>query len=112
MHPADRISQGLVAVHGSRKLIDVLALAGGTTVTAGNEVEISRGGTEEDSESIHYSMDPGTMETTFVRPGEAAGIARGELANLDGNGNARWIIPATQTGFSGGVPPPGLRAPR
>jgi polysaccharide export outer membrane protein len=75
---------GLVAVHGSRKLIDVLALAGGTTVTAGNEVEISRGGTEEDSESIHYSMDPGTMETTFVRPGDTVLVKRAGIVYVLG----------------------------
>jgi integrase len=30
---------------------------------------------------------------TGVRPGEAAGIARAELENIDENGRARWIIP-------------------
>jgi integrase len=33
---------------------------------------------------------------TGVRPGEAAGIALGELANLDESGNAKWIIPASR----------------
>jgi integrase len=34
---------------------------------------------------------------TGVRPGEAAGIARGELTNLDESGAARWIIPASRS---------------
>jgi protein involved in polysaccharide export with SLBB domain len=75
---------GLVAVHGARKLADVLALAGGTTVTAGNEVEISRGGTEEDSESIHYSLDPAAMETTFVRPGDTVLVKRAGIVYVLG----------------------------
>ncbi len=77
---------GVVSVLGARKLIDVLALAGGTTVTAGNQVVITRSGSTTETETVHYSKatDPGTIESTLVRPGDTVLVKRAGIVYVLG----------------------------
>lgn len=77
---------GVVGVLGARKLVDVLALAGGTTVTAGNQVLITRGNSPAETETVHYSKasDPGTIEKTLVRPGDTVLVKRAGIVYVLG----------------------------
>lgn len=77
---------GVVSVHGARKLVDVLALAGGTTVTAGNQVVITRSVSPTETETVHYSKatDPGTIEKTLVQPGDTVVVKRAGIVYVLG----------------------------
>jgi polysaccharide export outer membrane protein len=87
---------GEVAIPGkyplltSRTLVDVLALAGGTTVTAGNEVQITRGSanTEPFPQPIlvHYSRatDPDAVRRAIVNPGDTVLVKRAGIVYVLG----------------------------
>jgi polysaccharide biosynthesis/export protein len=73
-----------------RALVDVLALAGGATVTASNEVQITPGGanTQPISQSImlHYSRatDPGAVNQAIVSPGDTVLVKRAGIVYVLG----------------------------
>jgi polysaccharide export outer membrane protein len=69
-----------------RKLVDVLALAGGTTVTAGNEVQITHGGADAEPVLIHYSRatNPKTIEDAVVQPGDTVQVKRAGIVYVLG----------------------------
>ena len=65
----------LLAPH---KLVDVLALAGGPTVLAGNEVRIVPATSGAKPLLVHYSKDsnPKSVEDVFVDPGDTVQVKR------------------------------------
>ncbi len=68
------------------KLVDVLALAGGTTVAAGNEVQITRGIGGGEPVLVHYSKstDPKTVENVIVNPGDTVQVKRAGIVYVLG----------------------------
>lgn len=73
----------LLAPH---KLIDVLALAGGPTVLAGNEVRIVPGTPGGKPVLVHYSKDsnPKAVEDVFVDPGDTVQVKRAGIVYVLG----------------------------
>jgi len=69
-----------------RKLVDILALAGGTTVTAGNEVLITRGNSKANPEMVHYSRatDPKAVEDAIVYAGDTVQVKRAGIVYVMG----------------------------
>jgi polysaccharide biosynthesis/export protein len=70
----------------SRKLVDVLALAGGTSVSAGNEVQITRGGADPKSVTVHYSKATRSLANTgeLVHPGDTVQVRRAGIVYVMG----------------------------
>ncbi len=71
-------SPGKYPLLAPRKLVDVLALAGGPTVIAGNQVEIISGNQGVEPRIVHYSKnsDPKAVEDVFVHPGDTVQVKR------------------------------------
>lgn len=69
-----------------RKLVDVLALAGGATVTAGNEVLITRGNSKAKPMMVHYSRatDPRAVENAIVYAGDTVQVKRAGIVYVMG----------------------------
>jgi polysaccharide biosynthesis/export protein len=69
-----------------RKLVDVLALAGGTTLIAGNEVEITRGSAEAEPVLVRYSRAtaPKAVEDAIVHPGDIVRVKRAGIVYVLG----------------------------
>jgi polysaccharide export outer membrane protein len=73
-----------------RTLVDVLALAGGTTLTAGNEVQITRGSAKAEpmpkSILVHYSRatDPDAVKQAIVNPGDTVLVKRAGIVYVLG----------------------------
>jgi polysaccharide export outer membrane protein len=69
-----------------RNLIDVLALAGGTTLLAGNEIRITSIGNHEEPVSVHYARgsDPKTIEKVVVHPGDTVQVKRAGIVYVLG----------------------------
>jgi polysaccharide export outer membrane protein len=69
-----------------RRLIDVLALAGGTTLLAGNEVQITSGTTSNEPVVVHYSRgsNPQTIENVLVHPGDTVQVKRAGIVYVLG----------------------------
>ena len=61
-----------------RKLVDVLALAGGPTLLAGNEVQIIPGNGRSEPAMVHYSRgsDPKSIQNVMVHPGDTVQVKR------------------------------------
>jgi polysaccharide export outer membrane protein len=70
----------------SRKLVDVLALAGGTTITAGNEVQITPGSAGADPVLVHYSKatNPKVVSDAIVHPGDTVQVKRAGIVYVLG----------------------------
>jgi polysaccharide export outer membrane protein len=70
----------------SRNLVDVLALAGGPTNLAGNEVQITRFGEKKEPVVVHYSKssDPKAFEDVLVRPGDTLQVKRAGIVYVLG----------------------------
>lgn len=68
------------------KLVDVLALAGGTTITAGNEVLITPGTAGGKPILVHYSKatDPQKVEDVIVHPGDTVQVKRAGIVYVLG----------------------------
>ena len=68
------------------KLVDVLALAGGPTVAAGNQVLITRGTEGGEPLLVHYSKatDPKTVADAIVYPGDTVQVKRAGIVYLLG----------------------------
>ena len=69
-----------------RKLVDVLALAGGTTLLAGNEVQITPGNPAAVPIAAHFSRsaDPKLIEDILVRPGDTVQVQRAGIVYVLG----------------------------
>lgn len=80
------VSPGRYPLLAPRKLVDVLALAGGTTLIAGNEVQITRGSVATGHALIHYSRatDPKTVEDVIVNPGDTVQVKRAGIVYVLG----------------------------
>jgi polysaccharide export outer membrane protein len=83
-------SPGKYPLLAPRTLVDVLALAGGTTLTAGNEIQITRSDPKAKpiSESIlvHYSRatDPDAVKQAIVNPGDTVLVKRAGIVYVLG----------------------------
>ncbi len=68
------------------KLVDVLALAGGTTVAAGNQIQITRGIAGGEPVLVHYSKstDPKKVEDVIVHPGDTVQVKRAGIVYVLG----------------------------
>ncbi len=69
-----------------RKLIDVLALAGGPTVLAGNQVSITPANAEDKPVLVHYSKatDPKLVAKVMVNPGDTVQVKRAGIVYVLG----------------------------
>jgi polysaccharide biosynthesis/export protein len=69
-----------------RKLVDILALAGGTTLTAGNEVQITRGSANTESVLVHYSRATNSkaVADVVVHPGDTVQVKRAGIVYVLG----------------------------
>jgi polysaccharide export outer membrane protein len=73
-----------------RPLVDVLALAGGTTLTAGNEIQITHSGSNvtsvPESTLVHYSRatDPNAVKQAIVNPGDTVLVKRAGIVYVLG----------------------------
>jgi polysaccharide export outer membrane protein len=79
-------SPGRYPLLASRKLVDVLALAGGTTITAGNEIQITRGNSTSEPVLVHYSKatNPRAVEDAIVNPGDTVQVKRAGIVYVLG----------------------------
>ena len=79
-------SPGKYPLLAPRKLVDVLALAGGTTTAAGNRVEITGGAAGRAPLLIHYSRasDPGAVAGIMVGPGDTVNVERAGIVYVLG----------------------------
>jgi polysaccharide export outer membrane protein len=68
------------------KLVDVLALAGGPSLIAGNEVQISSRNPTGSSVLVHYSRsaDPKSVDEVLVRPGDTIQVKRAGIVYVLG----------------------------
>lgn len=80
------VSPGKYPLLAPHSLVDVLALAGGTTLTAGNEVQITRGGAEDKPVLVHYSRatDPKTVKDAIVNSGDTVHVMRAGIVYVLG----------------------------
>jgi polysaccharide biosynthesis/export protein len=69
-----------------RNLTDVLALAGGLTPAAGNEVQITHAGKDSEPLVLHYSKATAskTVQDTIVQPGDTVQIKRAGIVYVLG----------------------------
>jgi polysaccharide biosynthesis/export protein len=69
-----------------RSLPDVIALAGGLSIAAGNTVEIVHSDKNAEAEIVHYSKDTSTKvaENTIVQPGDTVRIKRAGIVYVLG----------------------------
>lgn len=69
-----------------RKLLDVLAIAGGTTNAAGNEIVIKRGSADVDPLLVHFSRttNPKAVDDVLVHPGDIVQIKRAGIVYVLG----------------------------
>jgi len=83
-------SPGKYPLLAPRTLVDVLALAGGTTMTAGNEIQITRSGANvkpiPESLLVHYSRatDPDAVKQAIVNPGDTVLVKRAGIVYVLG----------------------------
>lgn len=79
---------GRIALLGPQPLGDVLALAGGETVAAGNEIEIQHRTAQGDapSQSVHFAQgtDPKILQDTLVEPGDTVLVHRAGIVYVLG----------------------------
>ena len=71
---------GRFQVIGARSLAEVLALAGGETLAAGNDIEIQRGSAKEAPAVQHIRYTPhdslNSLQTTVIQPGDSVYVRR------------------------------------
>ncbi len=79
-------SPGKYPLLASRKLVDVLALAGGTTVTAADEIQITSASVERKPLLVHYSRrtNPEAVEDVMVQPGDTIQVKRAGIVYVLG----------------------------
>jgi polysaccharide export outer membrane protein len=73
-------SPGRIQLLGPESLGDVLALAGGETIAAGNDIEIQHRAANGETESRHVEYaqgkDPANLQSTLVEPGDTVLVQR------------------------------------
>jgi polysaccharide biosynthesis/export protein len=73
-------SPGRIQLLGPEPLGDVLALAGGETIAAGNDIEIQHRSAKGETESHHVEYaqgkDPANLQRTLVEPGDTVLVHR------------------------------------
>lgn len=69
-----------------RKLVDVLALAGGPTMLAGNEIQILSGASGSEERLVHLAKDsnPKSAENVIVHPGDTVQVKRAGIVYILG----------------------------
>jgi polysaccharide export outer membrane protein len=79
-------SPGKYSLLVPHKLVDVLALAGGLTLLAGNEVQIISNSKPAEPVLVHYSKgsDPQTIENVLVYPGDTVQVKRAGIVYVLG----------------------------
>ena len=79
-------SPGKYPLLSPRKLVDVLALAGGTTLTAANEVLITSGSADRKTLLVHYSRgtNPEAVENVIVQSGDTIQVKRAGIVYVLG----------------------------
>lgn len=77
---------GRYPLFAPRSLTDVLALAGGLNITAGNEIQITHQGKDEQPDSIHFSKATHykSVQDTIVRPGDTIQVKRAGIVYVLG----------------------------
>lgn len=80
------ISPGKHTLLSPSKLVNVLALAGGPTVAAGNQVLITRGTEGGEPVLVHYSKatDPKAVDDVIVYPGDTVQVKRAGIVYVLG----------------------------
>lgn len=80
------VSPGKRPLLSPEKLVDVLALAGGPTVAAGNQVQITRGAEGGEPVLVHYSKatDPKAVDDVIVYPGDTVQVKRAGIVYVLG----------------------------
>jgi polysaccharide export outer membrane protein len=79
-------SPGKYPLLAPRKLLDVLALAGGTSLMAADEVQITTGGAEAEPVLVRYSRttSPKAVEDVIVHPGDTVLVKRAGIVYVLG----------------------------
>jgi polysaccharide export outer membrane protein len=79
-------SPGKYPLLSPRNLVDVLALAGGPTLTAANEVQITSVSAEHKTSLVHYSRrtNPQAVEGVIVQPGDTVQVKRAGIVYVLG----------------------------
>lgn len=79
-------SPGKYPLTAPRKLIDVLALAGGPTLLAGDDIEITSLAKPDKPTSVRYSKgaDPKTIQNVIVHPGDTVEVKRAGIVYVLG----------------------------
>jgi polysaccharide biosynthesis/export protein len=79
-------SPGKYPLLSPRKLVDVLALAGGTTLTAANEVQITSASAEHKTIMVRYSRRTNlqAVEGVIVQPGDTIQVKRAGIVYVLG----------------------------
>jgi polysaccharide biosynthesis/export protein len=69
-----------------RSLTDVLALAGGLTITAGDEIRVTHAGANAKTDQIRFSKatSPGAVQDTIVHPGDTVQVMRAGIVYVLG----------------------------
>ncbi len=80
------MSPGKYPLLSPRKLVDVLAMAGGTTLTAANEVQITSASAERKTVLVHYSRrtNPQAVKGVMVQPGDTVQVKRAGIVYVLG----------------------------
>jgi polysaccharide export outer membrane protein len=79
-------SPGKYPLLAPRKLVDVLAVAGGTTITSGNEIKIIHDAADAEPILVHYSKatDPKVVADVMVHPGDTVQVKRAGIVYVLG----------------------------
>jgi polysaccharide export outer membrane protein len=79
-------SPGRYPLLAPRSLTDVLALAGGLTISAGNEIQITHQGKDAQPDVIHYSRATASkqVQDTIVHPGDTIQVKRAGIVYVLG----------------------------
>jgi len=77
---------GRYALLAPRNLTDVLALAGGLSVSAGNEIQITHSGNNQEPEVIRFSKATRfkTVQDTIIHPGDTIQVKRAGIVYVLG----------------------------
>lgn len=79
-------SPGRYPLLAPRSLTDVLALAGGLTVAAGNEIRVTHAGANAKTDEVHFSKatSPGVVQDTIVHSGDTVQVMRAGIVYVLG----------------------------
>jgi polysaccharide biosynthesis/export protein len=82
-------SPGVFPLLAPEGLGDVLALAGDTTILAGDRIEITAPNGEGEPQTVHYSrgMDTKLLNSTFIQPGDTVQVTQAGVVYVLGQVN-------------------------